>query len=270
MIDTEALLTDADGSFSTGGFRDIMGRLDGKIAVVTGAASGIGRAIALRFAMEGARVLAADIAAAGVKETADAALSGEIVPHLCDVSSPEQVDQMFQVCQARLGLATILCNNAAIGSALARTHETRLEDWDRVFAVNARGGFLVLRAALAQMLKAGIGAVVNTASTASLHADPGTSPYGSTKGAMLMLTRTAAIEYARDNIRVNAICPGLTTTGMLAHLPAEAIERLSAQIPQGRLGTADEVANLALFLASDEASHITGAAYLIDGGRTAA
>ncbi len=245
-----------------------MGRLAGKIAVVTGAGSGIGRGIALRFAAEGATVIAVDISGAE-EQTAALSKAGTILPERCDVSAPDQVEQLFRKIVTRHSRLDVLANNAGISNPVVRLHETRLEDWDRVFAVNVRGAFLVLRAALSIMVEQQRGAVVNTASVASFRGNAGTGPYGVSKGAMLLMTRIAALDYAKDNIRINAICPGLIETPLVAGAPPEIVNQLKASIPVGRLGTPEEVGSLAVFLASDEASYVTGAAYVVDGGATA-
>ena len=241
--------------------------LDGKVAIVTGASSGIGRAVALRFAAEGARVIAASRRATPLPLPAEA--TGELSSSTCDVSDPVQVASLVEECRRRYGRLDVLCNNAGIGSAPAPIHETTLEDWDAVMNVNLRGAFIVLKYAIPLMRASGGGAIVNMASVGSFRASPGSAPYITSKGGMLMLTRTAALDYVRENIRVNAVCPGVTETGILEGVSPDMLEMLSARVPMGRLGTADEVASLTLFLVSDEAMHITGASYLIDGGRCA-
>jgi NAD(P)-dependent dehydrogenase (short-subunit alcohol dehydrogenase family) len=245
-----------------------MGRLEHKTAIITGAGSGFGRAMALRFSAEGARVLAADMTGNEAKVAAEA--KGEVLPYRCDVTNADQVAAMVATCEARFGRVDVLCNNAGIGgSAGKRIHEVSYEDWDRVMAVNLRGAFSVLKHALPLMIKSGGGAVVNTASIGGFLATPTSSAYIASKGGVVMLTRVAALEYVKDNIRVNAVCPGVCQTGIIEGMSPDMYGMLAAQIPQGRLGTADEVASLALFLASDEAAHITGACYIIDGGRSA-
>jgi NAD(P)-dependent dehydrogenase (short-subunit alcohol dehydrogenase family) len=245
-----------------------MNRLSGKIALVTGASSGIGRAVALRFAAEGARVLA--VARSSKLEELTVGAVGEIFTHRCDVSVPEQVAATIEVCRQRYGRLDVLCNNAGYGSKPnTRIHEVDLADWDGVMNTNLRGAFLVLKYAIPLMMTSGGGSIINMASIGSFRASPSSSPYIASKGGQLMLTRTAALEYVQDNIRVNAVCPGVTRTGILDNLPDDLMQTLSERVPMGRLCTPEEVASLALFLASDEASHITGASYIIDGGRSA-
>ncbi|MBS9376459.1 SDR family NAD(P)-dependent oxidoreductase [Rhodococcus sp. B50] len=242
-------------------------RLMGKTAIVTGAGSGIGRAIALRFAAEGATVLASDVTE-GVE--AIARESELIFPFRCDVSSDSDVAALEAEAQSRFGGLDILVNNAGIGGASdTPLHEYPIEVFDKVHSVNLRGAFLVLQAGLRLMLASGGGSVVNTASTGGFRATPGSSGYIISKGGMVMMTRQAGYEYAARGIRVNAIAPGTIRTPILDSAPDEVVARLESRSPEGRLGTADEVANLALFLASDEATHIIGQCYVIDGGRTA-
>lgn len=246
----------------------VTGRLEGKVALVTGASTGIGRAVALRFAAEGARVLA--VARGESVQSLENESDGHIVAARYDIADPAAVAAMAGQCQRLFGRLDVLCNNAGIGGrSQARIHELDLEDWDRVLNTNLRGAFLVLKHSLPLMLAAGGGSVINMASIGSFRATPGSSAYITSKGGMLLLTRTAALEYVRDNIRVNAVCPGVTATEILTNAPDELKQMLVARVPIGRMGTPEEVASLTLFLASDEASYITGAAYIIDGGRGA-
>lgn len=245
------------------------GRLAGKVAIVTGASTGIGRAVALRFVAEGARVLAVarriDGLADAVRES-----NGALEAFSCDVGDAAQVAAMAARCQARFGRLDVLCNNAGIGGKpKTRIHELDIEDFDAVMRTNVRGAFLVLKHCIPLMLASGGGAIANMASIGSFRASPGSSAYIASKGALLQLTRTAALEYVKDNIRVNAVCPGVTETEILRGMPDDVMEMLTSRVPMGRMTTAEEVAALTLFLVSDEASGITGAAYIIDGGRSA-
>ena len=245
-----------------------MCRLQGKIALVTGASSGIGLAVAQRFAAEGAQVLAVSRSTSVATSTVTG--GGEISGCRADVSRARDVDAMVQTCRERFGRLDILCNNAGTGGpAGIRIHELDPEEWDRVMATNLRGAFLTLRAAIPLMLASGGGSVVNMASVGSFRASPGSSAYITSKGGLLMLTRTAALEYIQDNIRVNAVCPGLTRTPILNSLSPEALGEMGKRSPLGRMNTPEEVASLTLFLASDESVGITGASYIIDGGRCA-
>jgi meso-butanediol dehydrogenase / (S,S)-butanediol dehydrogenase / diacetyl reductase len=244
------------------------GRLQGKIAIVTGAGAGIGKAVALRFVKEGAHVIAVTASNSGQDVATQS--EGNMTFFRCDVADADQVQALMVHCQERYGRLDVLINNAGVAPAKpVRLHEVTLEDWDRVQNINVRGAFLVLKYGLPLMLQSGGGAVVNMASIGSFRANANASAYITSKGAMLMLTRVAALEYVNDNIRVNAVCPGAIMTPMVEKSGPESIKYLSSKIPQGRMGTPEEVASLCLFLASDEASHIVGASYLIDGGRGA-
>lgn len=246
-----------------------MNRLQGKIAIVTGGGSGLGKAISLRFIREGAHVIVVDSDdEKGRKTIAESAGSAEF--RLCDVTSEDQVEALIAHCRSMHGRLDVLVNNAGIGNRTqARIHQTEAAEWDLVMNVNVRGAFFVLKHGLRLMLDSGGGSIINMASIGSHRATPCSSPYITSKGAMLMLTRTAALEYAKDGIRVNAVCPGIIRTPLVEQQNPELKDALASQVPQGRLGEADEVAALCLFLASDEAPHITGADYLIDGGRGA-
>jgi NAD(P)-dependent dehydrogenase (short-subunit alcohol dehydrogenase family) len=245
-----------------------MSSLQGKVALVTGASSGIGLAVTKRFVAEGARVFA--VARRAEVESVPSSAGGDVTAFRADVSRPQDVEAMLQACKQRFGRLDILCNNAGTGGpAGVRIHELELDEWDRVMGTNLRGAFLTLRAAIPLMLASGGGSVVNMASVGSFRASPGSSPYISSKGGLLMLTRTAALEYVQDNIRVNAVCPGMTETSILSSLSPEQMAEMNKRSPLGRMNTPEEVAALTLFLASDESSGITGAAYIIDGGRCA-
>lgn len=245
-----------------------MKRLQDKIAVVTGAGHGLGEAIALRFAREGAHVVA--VTASDSAQSTVARAEGSMEFFRCDVADEAQVIALIDHCRKKFGRLDVLVNNAGIAQQVpARVHETDPAEWDRVMKVNVRGAFLVLKHALKLMLECGGGNVINMASLGSHRGVPYSSPYITSKGAVLMLTRTAALEYAKDNIRINAVCPGITRTPLVENSSQEMKDFLVSHVPLGRMCEPDEVAALCLFLASDEAPHITGADYLIDGGQGA-
>jgi NAD(P)-dependent dehydrogenase (short-subunit alcohol dehydrogenase family) len=243
------------------------GRLAGKVAVITGAGSGMGAAFARRYIKEGAQVIAADIS--GQQESLARELGADCIAVHADVSKSSDVQAMLNAAVERFGRLDILCNNAGIDGAVALTGDYQESDFDRIWAINGRGVFLGMRYAIPLMLEAGGGSIVNTASMASIVAFPQMVAYCAAKGAVLMMTKTTAVEYAAKGIRVNAICPGVIRTGITTHMPKEYIDAVARKTPMGRIADAAEVAELAVFLGSNESSFITGTSVLIDGGYTA-
>ncbi len=250
------------------------GRLPGKTAIVTGGGSGIGRASALLFAREGASVVVSDW-----QEESGAAVAREIEADggaatfiRADVSKEDDVRNLIAAAVDTYGRLDVLFNNAGIeGEMNEPTGEASLDTWNRVIAINLTGVFLGCRYAIPEMLRLGGGSIVNMASVAGLVGFAGVPAYAASKGGVVQLTRTAALEYATQGIRVNAVCPGIIDTPMVRRAaPDEASLAAFAQLePMGRLGLAEEVAALALFLASDEASFVTGAIIPVDGGYVA-
>lgn len=187
-----------------------------------------------------------------------------------DVSDEAQVGALEEWIRAEYGGLDLLANNAGIGGDIAELHAYPIEAFDKVMSVNARGAFLVLQAGLRLMLDSGGGAVVNTASIGGFRATPMSAAYITSKGASVMMTRVAALEYARRGVRVNAVAPGITHTAILDGASTEQLDMLRAQVPQGRLGRPEEIANVTAFLLDDtQASHVTGQIWLVDGGRSA-
>lgn len=244
-----------------------MGRIEGKVAIITGAGSGIGRATAVLFAAEGAKVIVADVTGAE-DETANA-IGAEAVAVHADVSISSDVRSMVEVARSRFGRLDVIFNNAGIEGAQAPTAECTEENFDRVISVNLRGVFLGMKHAIPLMLEGGGGSIVNNASVAGLVGFRGIPAYCASKGGVVQLTRTAALEYATQRIRVNAICPGVIWTPMVEGFTAgnaEVEAAFRATEPVARFGTPEEVAAMALYLASDESSFVTGAALPVDGG----
>ena len=242
-------------------------RLAGKIAIVTGAASGFGEGIARRFVAEGAKVVLADLSGEGLQR-----VSGEIggSPVVADVTKAEDIDTMFAAAEA-LGGLDILVNNAGFTHRNRPMMEVSDEEFDRIYDVNVKAVFLAAKRAIPMMRKRGGGVIINTASTAGLRPRPGLVVYNSSKGAVISLTKSMAVELAAEQIRVNALCPVAGETGML-HLfmgedTPEMREKFCSTIPIGRLSTPRDMANAALYLVSDEADFITGVALEVDGGR---
>lgn len=244
------------------------GRLDNKIALVVGAAGGIGKAIALRFAREGATVIATGTSGRE-KDLAALAPTGSLTPLHCDIAEADGPEQAVATVDARFGRLDLVVNNAGIGLPRKRLHEIDLDEWQRLMDVNLRGTFLMMKAALPRMIRSDGGSYINIGSTGAYRASALAAPYCASKGGILQLTRAAALEYVEDKVRVNAICPGTVRTPLLDRHPLEFLDQLAARIPMGRLAEPDDIANLAVFLGSDEASYITGQGYVIDGGRFA-
>lgn len=249
----------------------------GKVALVTGAGSGIGRAMALLFAREGARVVAGDFNAQGNAETVGMIekQGGTAFAVPVNVTVAQEVEAAVQATLDRFGTLNVLCNNAGTGEKRTSILELAEDEWERVFAVNVKGVFLGIKYGAAAMMKAGQGgSIINTASVAGVVGNPGYVAYASSKAACIHLTKTAALELARAHIRVNALAPAFTATPMVESMisthrdPERALQKLGSIIPLGRLGTPEEIANAALYLASDESSFMTGAVLVLDGGLT--
>jgi NAD(P)-dependent dehydrogenase (short-subunit alcohol dehydrogenase family) len=248
-------------------------RLAGKVALITGAAQGIGRGIALRFAQEGACVGVLDLNRAASQAVVDEIISqgGQGLALGADITDEAQAERAVAALQELYGPCTVLVNNAAVMPA-GPLHQTDPADFDRCIAVNLRGTYLVSRAVIPGMLTAGGGSIVHIASVTGILGLPGLAVYSATKGALIALARAMSTDYARCGIRVNAVSPGTIDSPMLHNFIAaqEDPERIRQQFDQmhpiGRVGTIDEVTNVCLFLASDEASFVTGANYQVDGG----
>jgi NAD(P)-dependent dehydrogenase (short-subunit alcohol dehydrogenase family) len=250
-----------------------MGRLDGKVAVITGAAGGIGREAALLFSQEGAAVVVADMTRESGEQTA--AECREAVFEQVNVSDPVSVGDLFEAAVRHFGGVDVLYNNAGIMPADDDSILTTAADaWDRVHAVNAKGVFLCCKFGIPHLIERGGGSVINVASFVALvGAATSQIAYTASKGAVLSMSRELAVQFARQGIRVNALCPGPVETPLLMRLFADdpaAYERRRVHLPMGRLATAREIANAALFLASDESSYVNGSTFLVDGGLTAA
>lgn len=241
--------------------------LEEKVVVVTGGASGIGRATALQCAAEGAHVVIADIQDGAPVVTA--APQRDVRFHRTDVCIAAEVATLMRWAVAQHGRLDVLVNAAGIGGGSAATADYAEADFDRVIAVNLKGVFLCMKHALAEMVRAGGGAIVNIASILGLVGMAQTPAYSAAKGGVIQLTKVAALEYAGHNIRVNCICPGIIDTPMLHGVPAAGRQLLVERQPIGRLGRAEEIAATAVFLASDASAFTTGAVVAVDGGFTA-
>ena len=257
-------------------------RLENKVALVTGGGSGIGRASAVLFASEGAKVVVSDLKEAAARDAAEQirADGGQATDVAGDVSDSADAERMVRAAVDGYGKLDILVNSAGITSRAFGPDAPPEEIWDRVIEVNLKGTYLAARYAAPEMVRAGGGSIVNLASIYGLvgyPADlpargvPGFNPYPPAKGGVVLLTKSLAIAYAKDNVRVNAICPGFLSTAMTEGLTSdpEVLRVVEQKHPMGRLGRPEEVAYAALYLASDESSYVTGTALAVDGGYTA-
>jgi len=249
------------------------GMLAGRSALITGGGGGIGRATALAFAREGARVAVADAVAETAQQTVALVneAGGQAMSLTAEVTDAAQVRAMIQSVVSAYGRLDCAFNNAGIAgfqvdASGKKTHEWADESFDRMIAVNLKGVWLCMKHEIPQMLEQGGGTVVNTGSIAGLIGLPTSSAYVAAKHGVLGLTKTAALEYAKDNIRVNAVCPGYIETNMTQDVMRRRGEQLMAQVPFHRLGKPEEIAEMVVWLCSDRASYVSGACYNVDGG----
>jgi len=253
----------------------VAGRLDKKIALITGGGSGIGRSSALAFAREGAKVIVSDVDSAGGKETVQMiqAAGGTAIFVKADVSKAAEVEMLVKRGVEVYGRLDCALNNAGIQGEIKQTAECSEENWHRIIAINLTGVWLCMKHEIPYMLKQGGGAIVNTASNFGLVGSIGMPAYAASKHGVLGLTKTAALEYAKSGIRVNAVCPGPTQTPLVdrilneqPQLANQIVEAIKAREPLGRMGQPQEIAEAVVWLCSEAASFVTGAAMAVDGG----
>lgn len=243
-------------------------RFPGKVAFITGAASGIGRATAIAFAAEGARVAILDRTEDGLSETANAVRSAgaEALVIACDVSQPDQIEAAVGRVIETFGRLDIAFNNAGVENKPAPVHEIALSEWDRILDINLRGTFVCMKHELAQMVRQGSGVIINTSSGAGVRGVAGGASYTASKHAIIGLTKAAALDYAKLNIRVNAILPGNIETPMMDRFTNGDIQKAIDLEPVGRLGKPEEIADAVLWMSADLGAFVTGAAICVDGG----
>jgi len=243
--------------------------LPGRVAIVTGAARGIGYAIAERLSKAGAQVMVADIAEDGASAAAERLREGvgKAAGVAADVTSPDEVGAMVERAIEAFGAVDILVNNAGITGRDAPLWETTDEDWEKVLGLNLTGVFYCCRAVVSHMRERGSGAIVNVASISGKEGNPNMIPYSVSKAGVICLTKALAKEVIHDGVRVNAVAPGVIETPLLDQLQPEAIEYMRSKVPMGRMGSPEEVAAVVHFLASDAASFVTGQCYDVSGGR---
>lgn len=247
------------------------GSMNGKVAIVTGAAAGIGRATAMAFAKEGAKVVVADVTAPGGEETVNCIRrgGGDAIFVQTNVAIESEVASLIKATIDAYGRLDYAFNNAGIEGAIAPTAEYPVEMWDRVLGVNVTGAWLCMKAEIPEMLKHGGGAIVNCSSVAGLVGSKGLAAYVASKHGLAGLTKVTALDYAQSGLRVNAVCPGVIDTAMIDRVTggdAAAEKGFVAMEPVGRMGTPDEVAATVIWLCSDASSFVTGQALAVDGG----
>ncbi|AEH51319.1 3-oxoacyl-[acyl-carrier-protein] reductase [Pseudothermotoga thermarum] len=244
-------------------------RLEGKVCIITGAASGIGKAASLLFAKEGAVVCACDVSKEALENLVQEAsgLAGKVDPYVLDVTNREQVSKVVEEIVNKYGKIDVLVNNAGITRDALLLKMTE-EEWDAVINVNLKGVFNMTQAVAPHMIKAGKGSIINTSSVVGIYGNIGQTNYAATKAGVIGMTKTWAKELARKGaqIRVNAVAPGFIKTPMTEKVPEKIIEAVLARTPLARMGTPEEVAYVYLFLASDESSYVTGQVIGVDGG----
>lgn len=243
-------------------------RFTGKVAFITGAASGIGRATAAAFAAEGARVAILDRTADALRETEAAVMvaGSEVLAIACDVSKPKEVEAAVAQAVKTFGRIDCAFNNAGVENKAAPLHEIDLEEWDRILNINLRGTFICMKHEIAQMVRQGGGVVVNTSSGAGIRGVAGGASYAASKHGMIGMTKSAALDYAKQNIRVNCVLPGNIATPMMDRFTGGDIQRAIDLEPVGRLGKPEEIAEAVLWMCSDLGGFVTGASIVVDGG----